>query len=144
MYMQGLAGVYQYMDMKAEYEVLMKIITDGASYASFPSRLMAYNEALKKTEAVAQQQESAPVPVDPAMLVIRVDSFMDGNKNKVIDAGESFAIQFTIENKGQGDAYNLRLRLSEQQGFDEFLTARASWTAVIYRQELPRNILSAI
>ena len=120
MYMQGLAGVYQYMDMKAEYEVLMKIITDGASYASFPSRLMAYNEALKKTEAVAQQQESAPVPVDPAMLVIRVDSFMDGNKNKVIDAGESFAIQFTIENKGQGDAYNLRLRLSEQQGFDEF------------------------
>jgi len=120
MYMQGLAGVYQYMDMKAEYEVLMKIITDGASYASFPSRLMAYNEALKKTEAVAQQLESAPVPVDPAMLVIRVDSFMDGNKNKVIDAGESFAIQFTIENKGQGDAYNLRLRLSEQQGFDEF------------------------
>lgn len=120
MYMQGLAGVYQYMDMKAEYEVLMKIITDGASYASFPSRLMAYNEALKKTEAVTRQQESAPVPVDPAMLVIRVDSFMDGNKNKVIDAGESFAIQFTIENKGQGDAYNLRLRLSEQQGFDEY------------------------
>ncbi len=120
MYMQGLAGVYQYMDMKAEYEVLMKIVTDGASYTSFPSRLMAYNEALKKTEAVTQQQESAPVPVNPAMLVIRVDNFMDGNKNKVIDAGESFAIQFTIENKGQGDAYNLRLRLSEQQGFDEY------------------------
>lgn len=120
MYMQGLAGVYQYMDMKAEYEVLMKIITDGASYTSFPSRLMAYNEALKKTEAVTQQQESAPVPVEPAMLVIRVDSFMDGNRNKVIDAGESFAIQFAIENKGRGDAYNLRLRLSEQQGFDEY------------------------
>lgn len=33
--MQGLAGVYQYMDMKSEYEVLMKIITDGASYTSF-------------------------------------------------------------------------------------------------------------
>lgn len=120
MYMQGLAGVYQYMDMKAEYEVLMKIVTDGASYAAFPSRLMAYNEALKKTEGVAQQQESVPVPVEPAMLVIRVDSFMDGNHNKVIDAGESFAVQFTIENKGQGDAYNIRLRLSEQQGYDEY------------------------
>lgn len=120
MYMQGLAGVYQYMDMKAEYEVLMKIVTDGASYTAFPSRLMAYNEALKKTEGVAQQQESVPVPVEPAMLVIRVDSFMDGNHNKVIDAGESFAVQFTIENKGQGDAYNIRLRLSEQQGYDEY------------------------
>lgn len=120
MYMQGLAGVYQYMDMKAEYEVLMKIITDGVPYTSFPERLTAYNAALKKTEAVAQEQESTPVPVEPAMLVIRVDSFMDGNANKVIDAGESFAVQFTIENKGQGDAYNLRLRLSEQQGFDEY------------------------
>lgn len=120
MYMQGLAGVYQYMDMKSEYEVLMKIITDGASYTSFPSRLLAYNEALKKTEGVAQQQESAPVPVEPAMLVIHVDSFIDGNNNKVIDAGESFAVQFSVENKGQGDAYNIRLRLSEQQGYDEY------------------------
>ncbi|WP_291529202.1 caspase family protein [Bacteroides sp. UBA939] len=120
MYMQGLAGVYQYMDMKSEYEVLMKIVTDGASYTSFPSRLLAYNEALKKTEGVAQLQESVPVPVDPAILVLRVDSFIDANHNKVIDAGESFSIQFTIENKGQGDAYNIRLRLSEQQGYDEY------------------------
>lgn len=120
MYMQGLAGVYQYMDMKAESEVLTKIVVDGAAYTSFPARLTAYNEALKKTEGVAKEQESVPVPVEPAILVIRVDSFMDGNRNKVIDAGESFAVQFTIENKGLGDAYNLRLRLSEQQGYDEY------------------------
>lgn len=121
LYMQGLAGVYQYMDMKAEYEVLNKIIEDGASYTSFPDRLLAYNEAVKSTEGVAQQQESSvPVPVDPAMLVIRVDSFIDGNNNKVIDAGESFAVQFTVENKGKGDAYNIRLRLSEQQGYDRY------------------------
>ena len=120
MYMQGLAGVYQYMDMKAEYEVLTKLIADGASYTLFPSRLLAYNEALKKAEGVAQQQESVPVPVEPAMLVIHVDSFIDGNNNKVIDAGESFAVQFTIANNGQGDAYNIRLRLSEQQGYDEY------------------------
>lgn len=120
LYMQGLAGVYQYMDMKSEYEVLNKIVADGASYTSFPSRLATYNEALKKTQNVAQQQSSIPVPVDPAMLVIRVDSFIDANRNKVIDAGESFAIQFSIQNKGKGDAYNLRLRLSEQQGYDEY------------------------
>ena len=120
MYMQGLAGVYQYMDMKAEYEVLNKIIEDGASYTLFPDRLLAYNESLKKTENVAQEQSSVPVPVDPAMLVIRVDSFIDGNNNKVIDAGESFAVQFTVENQGKGDAYNIRLRLSEQQGYDRY------------------------
>ncbi|MDR0745803.1 MAG: caspase family protein, partial [Mediterranea sp.] len=120
-FMQGLAGVYEYMDMKAEYEVLTKIIADGASYTSFPSRLLAYNEALKETETVKQQsEEHVPVPVEAAMLVIHVDSFIDSNMNKVIDAGESFAVQFTIENKGVGDAYNLRLRLSEQQGYDEY------------------------
>lgn len=54
LYMQGLAGVYQYMDMKAEYEVLNKIIEDGASYTSFPGRLLAYNESLKNTENVVQ------------------------------------------------------------------------------------------
>ncbi len=120
LYMQGLAGVYQYMDMKAEYEVLNKIIEDGASYTSFPGRLLAYNGSLKNTENVAQEQPSVPVPVDPAMLVIRVDSFIDANNNKVIDAGESFAVQFTVENKGKGDAYNIRLRLSEQQGYDQY------------------------
>ncbi|MDR1004536.1 MAG: caspase family protein [Prevotellaceae bacterium] len=119
-YMQGLAGVYQYMDMKPEYEVLMKIISDGGSYVSFPAQLVAYNEALKKTEKVTGEQSSTPVPVEPALLVIRIDSFIDANSNKLIDAGESFAIQFTVENKGQGDAYNLRLRLSEQQGYDEY------------------------
>ncbi len=120
-YMQGLAGVYQYMDMKPEYEVLSKIIADGASYATFPARLTAYNEALKKMPAAnATENTPIPMPMEPAQLVIVVDSFMDGNNNKVIDAGESFAVQFTIENRGKGDAYNIRLRFSEQQGYDEF------------------------
>ena len=112
LYMQGLAGVYQYMDMKPEYEVLSKIVQDGASYTAFPSRLAAYKEALKKTENIAQEQESVPVPVEPAMLVIKMDQFTDANNNKVIDAGESFALQFTIENQGKGDAYNIRIRLA--------------------------------
>lgn len=120
-YMQGLAGVYQYMDMKPEYEVLSKIIADGASYTTFPDRLTAYNEALKKAPAAdATDNAPIPMPLEPAQLVIVIDSFMDGNNNKVIDAGESFAIQFTIENRGKGDAYNIRLRFSEQQGYDDF------------------------
>ena len=121
-YMQGLAGVYQYMDMEPEYEVLSGIIADGANYTVFPERLQAYNEARKAAAASAGGEvEVAPVPVEPAMLVIRVDSFMDGNHDKIIDAGESFAIQFTVENRGLGDAYSLRLRFSEQQGLDTFL-----------------------
>ena len=121
MYMQGLAGVYDFMQMKPEYEVLSQILEDGASFDTFPERLKTYMAEMQKPEA-ATQPEAAPVPVplEPAMLVIRVDSFIDGNNNKVIDAGESFAIQFTIENRGKGDAYNLRLRFSEQQGYDEF------------------------
>ena len=121
MYMQGLAGVYQYMDMKPEYEVLSQIIAEGGSYTSFPAKLTAYNEAHKQAQAAQPEMADAtPVPVEPAMLVIRVDSFIDANRNKVIDAGESFAVQFAVENKGQGDAYNIRLRLSEQQGLDEY------------------------
>ena len=70
--------------------------------------------------AAATENEPVPVPLEPAQLGIRVDSFMDGNNNKVIDAGESFAVEFTIENRGKGDAYNIRLRFSEQQGYDEY------------------------
>ena len=44
--MQGLAGVYQYMDMKTEYEVLNKIVQDGASSTAIPTRLAANKEAL--------------------------------------------------------------------------------------------------
>ena len=125
MYMQGLAGVYQYMDMKPEYEVLSKIIAEGGSYISFPAKLTAYNEEHKQASAAQPEMADAtPVPVEPAMLVIRVDSFIDGNNNRVIDAGESFAIQFTIENRGKGDAYDLRIRLSEQQGYDQIYQCR--------------------
>lgn len=122
MYMQGLAEVYQYMDMTSEYEVLNKIIADGASFTTFAPRLLAYNEALKKSQEVTNNASSEPTPVvlEPAQLVIRVDSFIDGNNNKVIDAGESFAVKFSIANKGKGDAYSVRIRLSEQQGYDQY------------------------
>lgn len=121
LYMQGLAGVYDFMDMKPEYEVLSQIIEDGAAFTAFPERLQAYRAEMNKPEATTKQDAvPVPVPLEPAMLVIHVDSFIDGNNNQVIDAGESFAVQFTIANQGKGDAYNLRLRFSEQQGYDEY------------------------
>ena len=121
LYMQGLSGVYGYMEMNTEKEVLDALIAEGGSYANFPTRLKArQSELARQTQGTKRGEEAAPVPVDPAQLVLRVDEFIDANHNQMIDAGESFAVQFTIENRGKGDAYNLRLRFSEQQGYDEY------------------------
>lgn len=121
-YMAGLVNVYKYTRQDAEMEVLSKMLEEGVPFTQFQSRLLAYNEEKAKTEANKPlvADNGIPMPTDPPALVIRVDSFIDGNANKVIDAGESFALQFTIENKGLGDAYNLRLRLSEEAGLDEY------------------------
>jgi hypothetical protein len=120
-YMTGLASVYQYMDMVAEYTVLNQIIADGVDFGLFPGRLTAYNEAQQKApEQPVAASGFIPRPTNPAQLVIRIDEFSDGNEDRVIDAGEVFAVTFTISNQGQGDAYNVRIRLSEQQGLDTF------------------------
>ncbi|MDR2087235.1 MAG: caspase family protein [Dysgonamonadaceae bacterium] len=121
-YMTGLASVYQYMDMLPEYTVLSQIITDGVDFGQFTDRLTAYNEAQQKSPEQPQAPNNTfvPRPTNPAQLTIRIDEFSDGNENKVIDAGEVFAVTFTIQNQGQGDAYNVRIRLSEQQGLDTF------------------------
>ena len=124
-YIQGLSGVYKYMGMDAESEVLAGIAADGASYESFPARLEAYRAAHPDNDVTpvgggAADDEPVPVPIDPAKLVINVDQFADANDNRVIDAGESFSVKFTISNIGKGDAYNVRIRLSEQQGFDTY------------------------
>jgi tetratricopeptide (TPR) repeat protein len=121
-YMTGLSSVYQYMDMVAEYTVLSQIIADGVDFGQFSNRLAVYNEAQQKapSKPVIADAGFVPTPTNPAQLVIRINEFLDGNKNKVIDAGEAFAITFTITNQGAGEAYNVRIRLSEQQGWDTF------------------------
>ncbi len=119
-YMQGLLSVYQYMDMTAEYDVLKQIIDEQGSYNLFDSKLIAYREA-QKTRTIAENPAAdIPVPVNPAQLVIHVEEFADNNNNRLIDAGEAFSIRFKIENHGEGDAYNVRVRLSEQQGLDQY------------------------
>jgi len=123
-YMQGLSGVYQYLNLTPEYETINKIINEKGSFERFPELLAEYRQTHleNKPEQVVAQADSSfvPTPVQPAKLVIHIDDFSDANMNKVIDAGESFAISFTIENQGQGDAFNTRIRLSEQQGLDQY------------------------
>ena len=119
--MIGLAETFKFLDMPAESEVLTKMIDAGENYSAFDSRLVAYNEAMKqKKQAVAADAPSAPVPVNPAQLAINIIEFTDGNNNKVIDAGESFSVKFAIANTGLGDAFNVRLRFSEQNGYDQY------------------------
>ncbi|MDR1861335.1 MAG: caspase family protein [Bacteroidales bacterium] len=123
-YMLGLAGVYQYLNMTPEYATLNKIISDEkGSFAQFPALLTVYREKLeaaKITTAANARSDTAnaPTPLSPARLAIRIDEFTDGNSNRVIDAGENFTLTFTITNEGQGDAFNTRIRLSEQNGLD--------------------------
>jgi len=122
-YMLGLANVYQYMDEGAEYQVLTQMITDGVDFSHFNSRLLAYNKEQQEKnvqQEVEKADDKAPLPTNPPRLVIHIDSIDDGNHNRIIDAGESFALTFTVQNSGEGDAYNIRVRFSEQQGLDAF------------------------
>ncbi|MCD8044354.1 MAG: caspase family protein [Tannerellaceae bacterium] len=119
-YMQGLLSVYQYMDMTAEYDVLKQILDQNGSYNNFESLLAAYKSEQQNRTIADQPATAVPVPVNPAQLVIQVDEFSDNNNNRLIDAGEGFAIRFTLRNTGEGDAYNVRVRLSEQQGLEQY------------------------
>ncbi|MDR1682823.1 MAG: caspase family protein [Candidatus Symbiothrix sp.] len=124
-YMQGLAGIYQYFKLTPEYETINKIIQDNGSYLQFADMLAEYKrthleDPKPESEGQTELAEAIPVPVNPAKLMIRINDFADNNQNKVIDAGESFAVTFTLENQGQGDAFNIRIRLSEQQGLEQY------------------------
>lgn len=58
---------------------------------------------------------AVPKPKAPANLIISDVSFNDdgGNKNKILDAEEKAELRFTIENKGQGDAYAIIAQIED-------------------------------
>ncbi len=119
--MKGLATSFYLLNMPAESEVLLKMIEEGESYDSFDSRLIAYNASmLQQQNPAAAAGIAAPVPVNPPQLAIIVNEITDGNRNGIIDAGEAFIIRYTISNSGSGDAFNLRLRFSEENGYDQY------------------------
>ena len=119
--MIGLANTFKFLDMSAEAEVLGKMIDAGENYSAFDGRLVAYNEAMQQqAQKKAADEPGNPKPVNPAQLAINVTEFADGNNNKIIDAGEAVTINFSIANSGLGDAFNVRLRFSEQNGYDQY------------------------
>lgn len=119
--MIGLANTFKFLDMTAEAEVLGRMVDAGENYSSFDGRLIAYNEAMQQqAQKKTAEEPGNPRPVNPAQLAINVTEFADGNNNKVIDAGEAVTISFSIANTGLGDAFNVRLRFSEQNGYDQY------------------------
>ena len=64
-----------------------------------------------------------PKPKAPANLIITDVSFNDdgGNKNKILDAEEKAEIRFTIENKGQGDAYAIIAQIEDGKKVKGFM-----------------------
>lgn len=121
-YMVGLAGIYQYLRKEAEANVLLTMIDKKMSYDNFPSQLAEYNMIHGRNAINESGELMATAPLKAPKLVICMDttSFIDANGNKVIDANERFDIRFAIRNEGEGDAYNLRLRLSEEQGYETY------------------------
>lgn len=117
--MVALAYACQYGGKEAESRVLADMVKEGASYDNFPARLVAYNEVHgNEGTSVGQGEFTNNKVIIPPKLVISSIRLTDGNGNNinVIEAGKRFKVEFTIQNQGKGEAYNLRVSLLEKQG----------------------------
>ncbi|HIR62363.1 MAG TPA: caspase family protein [Candidatus Coprenecus avistercoris] len=119
-YMKGLEECYKFMDMTAESTVLMSIIAEGGSFDSFDKRLQDYNQLAQSIGAVDTVGTTAVFGGDPPVLTTLITGFTETNSNKVIDAGESFSVDISIQNSGLGDAHNVKVLLSENSGMDRY------------------------
>ena len=121
--MTVLAYSYQYGGKEAESRVLADIIKEGASYDYFAARLVAYKEVHGGGEKIDDEKRYVSNDITvPAKLVISSVKLTDGNGKKinVIEAGKRFKVEFTVQNQGKGEAYNLWLSLLEKQGNEVF------------------------
>ena len=119
-YMKGLEECYKFMDMTAEATVLLSLIAEGGSYASFDEELRKYRQLAMSVGMEDTVSTSAVLAGDPPLLTTLITGFTETNANKVIDAGESFSIEVSVRNSGLGDAHNVKLMLSENSGMDRF------------------------
>ncbi len=121
-YMVGLASIYQYLQKDAEANVLLSMVENKMPYDNFASQLAEYNliHGNKATNEAGDMAVAAPLKAPKLVICVDTTSFFDANGNKVIDANERFDIRFSVRNEGEGDAYNLRLRLSEEQGYETY------------------------
>ena len=120
MYMKGLEECYKFMDMTAEATVLLNIIAEGGSFESFEERLRDYRQLAMSIGSEDTVSTSAILSGEPPVLSTLITGFSETNSNKVIDAGESFSISVSVRNSGMGDAHNVRILLSENNGLDRF------------------------
>lgn len=121
--MKALAYAYLYGRKETEGKVLMAMVDEGISYDNFQARLVAYNEVhSQELNALGQEQFVSTKPLVAPELMIGAVRLLDGNgaEKKVIEAGERYKIEFTIQNKGKGEAYNLRLSMLEEQGYESY------------------------
>lgn len=121
--MSALAYAYLYGGKETEGKVLKAMVDEGISYDNFQARLVAYNEVhSQELNALGQEQFVSKKPLVAPELMIGAVRLLGGNglEKNVIEAGERYKIEFTIQNKGKGEAYNLRLSMMEEQGNESF------------------------
>lgn len=121
--MKALAYAYLYGGKETEGKVLKAMVDEGISYDNFQARLVAYNEVhAQEANALGQEQLVTKKPLVAPELVIGSVRLLDGNGNEkqVIEAGERYKIEFVVQNRGKGEAYNLRLSLLEEQGYESY------------------------
>ena len=121
--MKALAYAYSYGGKESEGKVLKAMADEGTSYDNFSARLAAYNEVhSQEANALGKEKLVTKKPLVAPELFIGSVRLLDGegNEKKIIEAGERHKIEFTIQNKGKGEAYNLRLSLLEEQGYESY------------------------
>lgn len=138
-YMKGLEECYKFMDMTAEATVLLSLIAEGGSYASFDEELQKYRRLATEIGMEDTVSTSAVLAGEPPLLTTLITGFTETNANKVIDAGESFSIEVSVRNSGMGDAHNVKLMLSESSGMDRFFEGNREIDAGIIKAGETQN-----
>lgn len=138
-YMKGLEECYKFMNMTAEATVLLSLIAEGGSYASFDEELQKYRRLATEIGMEDTVSTSAVLAGEPPLLTTLITGFTETNANKVIDAGESFSIEVSVRNSGMGDAHNVKLMLSENSGMDRFFEGNREIDAGIIKAGETQN-----
>ena len=108
MYMQGLAGVYDFLGDKERYTVLTQILADGASFDTFQERFDKF--MAENNKPVQPQPDAAPVPVplEPAMLVINI----------LAGASKQYTFRYLVKKEMPTALAKINIYAFEANGFD--------------------------
>jgi WD40 repeat protein len=65
-------------------------------------------------QGAANVKAQPDISFEPPLLEIKSISFVDANKNNMLDAGEQSAVEISIANSGKGNAQGVKLYITEQ------------------------------